>query len=862
MRTITKYFLVGICVTILTIFGHGITQQASHASLPPTPQGANLTTEQQQARTLTERGHQELQAGQPETALQTWQAANQLYRQLNNQEGISGSLINQSLALQAMGQYPRACNTLLQALMLEAWVCQSPYRAEQYPQKPSVVLTQAIQATPNQPVMVIGLHSLGNALRQTGKPLESKIILQQALKMANQVTPTPDTSDILVSLANTERYLYLQAKDKSLTTSEPLLQATAIQTVQNQVRQTLTFYQQASQSSQIQQSDRALEAQLNAFSLLVDLELWTELGGGRTSSILQATRDELRPQVSPLLEQLLQANFDQLPPISAIYGRLNFANSLQQVSQSPALTQQLFPDNQQPLSVALELTKAALPLAEQLDSQRARSYTLGNLGELYRQTNQPDQARSSFQAALAQAQSVQAWDIAYRWQHQLAQLYQQAGNPQQALQFYQAVIATLDQVRGNLLSINPEIQFSFREKVEPVYRDFLRLLLAADNPNLEQVVQTYEKLQIAELENFLQCGKLDFVPINVIQTENSSLAVIHVLNLGSQYEVIVRSTDRSLHHYSASAERVNEGVRALTVNLRDPRPSFNIKQDFQAYAQDLYQLLIAPAREQGYLPNQGTLIFVLDSSLQSIPMSILYNGQRYLVQDYSISNAINSQLRPPKSLKPEELKVLIAGLSEVSPSFGSPDAPANLPPLPEIKAEVTQIKNNAVASKELLNQQFTTVRFQDQVEATRYPVLHISTHGQFSSDPDRTFVLAWDQPLGLQEIKPLLQSRNFNDQAAIELLVLSACETARGDARSTLGIAGVAAQAGARSTVASLWRADATATAELMGKFYQELKAGKSKADALRQAQIDLLQSPTWGSPNYWACFILVGGWL
>jgi CHAT domain-containing protein len=100
-------------------------------------------------------------------------------------------------------------------------------------------------------------------------------------------------------------------------------------------------------------------------------------------------------------------------------------------------------------------------------------------------------------------------------------------------------------------------------------------------------------------------------------------------------------------------------------------------------------------------------------------------------------------------------------------------------------------------------------------------------------------------------------------QKPIELLVLSACQTALGDDRATLGLAGVAVRAGARSTLASLWSVDDAATALLMSRFYQYLAENPNltKAEALQRAQISLLEHRIFRRPSYWAAFVLVGNW-
>ena len=108
----------------------------------------------------------------------------------------------------------------------------------------------------------------------------------------------------------------------------------------------------------------------------------------------------------------------------------------------------------------------------------------------------------------------------------------------------------------------------------------------------------------------------------------------------------------------------------------------------------------------------------------------------------------------------------------------------------------------------LLNQDFTDKALREQVEALPYPVIHLATHGQFSSRAEDTFILTWDKRLDVNEISAILQLGSQAREVPIELLILSACETATGDERDALGLAGVAVQAGARSTIASLWNLD------------------------------------------------------
>jgi CHAT domain-containing protein len=142
-------------------------------------------------------------------------------------------------------------------------------------------------------------------------------------------------------------------------------------------------------------------------------------------------------------------------------------------------------------------------------------------------------------------------------------------------------------------------------------------------------------------------------------------------------------------------------------------------------------------------------------------------------------------------------------------------------------------------------------------------VVHLATHGQFSSKAEDTFILTWDDRININQLNNVLKTRDRTESSIIELLVLSACQTAVGDKRAALGLAGMAVRAGARSTLASLWSVNDAATASFMIQFYQNLADSKvTKAEAVRRAQQSLLQNPEYSHPYFWAPFILVGNWL
>lgn len=211
------------------------------------------------------------------------------------------------------------------------------------------------------------------------------------------------------------------------------------------------------------------------------------------------------------------------------------------------------------------------------------------------------------------------------------------------------------------------------------------------------------------------------------------------------------------------------------------------------------------------------------------------------------------QLLEPRSLKQVPLFSLTAGLTEARQGFV---------PLPAVKQEVKEISDD-LPSEILLNETFTYAKIEKELKNHSVNILHLATHGQFSSQPKDTFILTWDKRLNANTLSELLKTREQSNSEPIELLVLSACQTATGDKRAALGLAGLAVRSGARSTIATLWSVNDQSTADAMIEFYHHLRQGDgNRAEALRQAQLSLLKQEAYQHPYYWAPFILVGNWL
>src|SRR5919199_2091331 len=781
------------------------------------------------AQALNTHGKLQLAHGQTEKALTTWQKAAETYQQVGDKIGVARSLINQAQALRVLGFYQRVKDTLEQA-------------------------NQILQDQPNSAIKAAGLLSFGDSLRLVGDLKKSQEVLQQSLAISQQLQSSPAITTTLLSLGNTAY-------------------------AQQQFEDALKYYQQASASST--SPTTTLQAQLNQLRLLIETEKWAEA---------QALALKIQPQLA------------NVPATrTAIYTRINFTQSLMKLwSHQPGVgscrggctehTCGTTDESIKPVptpQAAAQILATAEKQAQELGDQQAQSYALGYLGQIYEQTQQWSEAQALTEKALLLAQSSNARDIAYLWQWQLGRLLKvQAeegkGNStytsamplakrdvgqtlrEASIAAYTEAINTLKSLRNDLVATNLDLQFSFRESVEPVYRQLVGLLLqppldppltkggseGVSQENLQQARQVIESLQLAELDNFFREACLTARPEQIDRVDPKA-AVIYPIILPDRLEVILSLPNKPLRHYATSIPQ-----RELEDTLGKMRRSLRrtaLDQERLPLSQKVYDWLVRPAESQLAESGIETLVFTLDGPLKNIPMAALHDGQRYLIEKYSLALTPGLQLLEPRPLAREQIKVLVGGVSEPRLGFIA---------LPGVEAEVRQIQSK-IPAQVLLNQQFTSTALQDEIKAAPFPVVHLATHGQFSSNADNTFILAWDERINVKQLGGLLQSRAQNERRPIELLVLSACQTAAGDNRAALGLAGVAGGLGGRRNPGTLWPVDDQSTSSFMVGFYQALAQSQvTKAKALRDAQLALLKQPGFRHPFYWAPFVLVGNWL
>jgi len=248
-----------------------------------------------------------------------------------------------------------------------------------------------------------------------------------------------------------------------------------------------------------------------------------------------------------------------------------------------------------------------------------------------------------------------------------------------------------------------------------------------------------------------------------------------------------------------------------------------------------------------------TLVFVPEGAWRSVPLSALHDGERHLIERYAVAMTPGLSLLGPKPLPTRSPNLLLAGLS--APVQGYPG-------LDYVLKEVEDL-HRLVGGRLLLNENFNTREVEARFARESFSMVHFASHGEFAREARETFLLTYDGRLTLDELEWLIRPSQFRGQP-VELLTLSACQTAHGDDRAALGLAGVALKAGARSALATLWAVHDEATALLVRRFYEELLRPErpSKAAALQSAQQFLLRDPRYDHPAFWSPYLIIGNWL
>jgi len=758
------------------------------------------------------------QIGQLTEATQEWEQAIQIYRRQDDEAGrrqLARLLTEQAQAYNDLGQHRRAISILQSGVEL---------------------------ARQNQDLQLQAatLGTLGNAYWALGNYEQALLSHQASLQIARQLKSDYITTSLNnlgnVYISRWQRYRY-QANTARIE-DDDTENARLTQLAEQELAAARSAFEQSLSESQAIGGITQVKALLNLNRLLEQLPSpdWSAIARNREQALAQ-------------VENLPDSR-------DKVYASINLAESFRR--QASAQTRNLGGEERSSLE-ALQLLAKAVKVARNIGDRRAESFAMGSLGQIYQSAGQASAAMELTQQAQVAAQQSNAADSFYRWQWQAGRLLKADGKTKDAIASYEQAIATLQSIRSNLVSANADLQFDFRDSVEPVYRELMQLLLEPSTANsqeqrtknLSKVIDTLELLKLAELQNFFgdECVQIAQADAKSKGSRvDAQAAVIYSVILNDHTEMILHLPNGQLtsHAVSLKQEQMQQEIDQLRKFLEK-----RSTEEYLIPAQKVYDALIRPLEAELTAAQLKTLVFIQDTVLRQVPMAALHDGQQFLIQKYAIATTPSLSLTTRTTNEQRSSGALIMGLTVERPPFNA---------LTNVRAEVTGVQN-ILGGTELLDRKFTLATVQAQLQKNSYPVVHIATHGKFGVDSASTFLLTFDSRITLEQIDEVLRARR--SQQPVELLTLSACQTAAGDNRAALGIAGVAVRAGVRSALASLWNINDQATVPLIEEFYTQLEQPNvTKAEALQKAQLKAIADMEYAHPAVWSPFILIGNWL
>ena len=802
------------------------------------------------------------QIGQMDKSIAHWDAVIAYYRQIQDSQQMAQMFTELAQVYSSLGQPKKAIALLCGVL------AQKP-KQEQPVKEPVCLQQSALQISryqKDQRGEAAALGSLGEAYRLMGDYEQAIKYLENAQKIA----PNDYNFLVLNSLGNTyasQAQLWeLRAKSA---------QSSGVPRAEQFKQNAKSFYQKASQTFQsslnkARQSDQL--AQASALTNLIQLYYRTKVDPTQLDTAVKETLALLEKLPDSTQKVYIAVDLANLPAI-----KVDDAATTYMTSATSRLTQcpvkGLLPDAEVVL-----LLNNAIRTAENLKNSRSASFANGSLGHFYECHQEYEQALKLTQESLWQAeQGLLAKDSLYLWEWQVGRILKAQGKKAEAATAYQKAYSTLEDIRSDILNADRNLQFDFRDVVEPFYREFAQLeleqasLSSIENKTrfqqLTTAVSTIDSLRLAELQNYF--GN-DCIVVAISNSKNidellgKDTAVFSSIIFDDKTAIILSLPNgtKRLHWINEKRKTLEEQVNEFRQGLQDQLSA--IVDYNKASAQKLYNWIIRPF-ESDFNPNQiKTLVFIQDSFLRSIPITALHDGEKYLIEKYATATTPSLRLTASNQQNLQINRALILGLTTKA-KVDEKDYPALL----QVDSEIQVVEEQFPRSKQLKNTDFNQSRLEKELDRVNYPIIHIATHAQFGTLAEDTFLVTGDNnKLTINELERIL--RQVNDGSdLVELLTLTACQTAVGDDRATLGLAGVALQAGVKSALASLWSIRDDSTLMLVSEFYRNLRnPGMSKAEALRQAQIQLIKAresdmnDQFEHPYYWAPFILIGNWL
>ena len=509
--------------------------------------------------------------------------------------------------------------------------------------------------------------------------------------------------------------------------------------------------------------------------------------------------------------------------------------------------------------IAHQSLKAASRIGITLQDNRIASHALGRMGRQLEEEKRYAEAVRVTRQAIVFATKENCPEILYLWQWQMGRLHKANGDMASAIKSYSSAIETLDPVHQKLLKGYRSQKAVFDKDIKPVYLELTELFLnqaesmqdsASREHGLRQARDTMELLKAFELQDFFQdeCVIKETKKITFDRSPPHT-TIIYPIALPDRLVLLLILPD-GMRQTNAAVD--SETLKRTITRFRE-RLQTRTDNRFLHEARLLYDWVIRPIEAELAAQDVDTLIVAPDGALRLIPFSTLHDGKQFLVEKYALATIPAITLTNPKPIDHKDTSILIGGLSEAVQGFTA---------LPSVPSELLEIKRTMNGKMLLQDKQLNMDDLKREFKDNAYSIVHIATHGTFGGTPEETYLLTYDEKLDMDRLEQLIGLSKYRKNK-VELLVLSACQTALGDERAALGLAGLAVKAGVRSALATLWFVDDEATAFAISEFYRQLKTpGISRAKALQNTQKKLINQARYWHPLYWAPFLLIGSWM
>jgi CHAT domain-containing protein len=514
-------------------------------------------------------------------------------------------------------------------------------------------------------------------------------------------------------------------------------------------------------------------------------------------------------------------------------------------------------------AMAVDVYRQAIQLSYRTQDERTRSYAFGFMGELYLSERRYDEASLLTQNALYLAQRSNDDVGRLQWHWQQGRILSSQGEMERATEVYRQVARSLSALRSDVFvgaALLGERK-PFRDSFGQVYFEFADLLLRGAptdsatelTDRLAEARAAVEMLKLIEVEDYY----LEEDCVDLIRSKARTVEALPAANTAILYCIVFQDRIELLLTLPTGMRRYCSAVGADRLSETAERFRFLLEQRAStsdvSYARELWNWLVAPLLGDLEASKIETLVFVPDGVLRTIPLAALHDGEHYLVERFAVAVSPGLSLMEPRPMPRQNLQVLLCGVSHAVEGYA---------PLESVEVELKEIES-VLGGQTLLNGAFKTVSFESALRHKPLTIVHLATHAEFGADVSKTFIRTYDGRLTLDHLEQLLLPRMLNDQP-LELLALSACQTAAGNEQAALGLAAVAVKAGARSALATLWKIDDEAAQRIMCSFYRSLMhdATASRAECLRRAQLELMTDRRLSRPGFWSPVLLIGSWL